>query len=166
MSSFAVVCCCATDKSVSFVSEKKSGKFEDEISKELKHTGAGVLSMVSMRVVWCLTKRLNWSCDVCFVVCFLQANAGPNTNGSQFFVTLAPTPWLDGANSFNTLGDSKSGLVLTENGRVVVVAGKHTVFGRISAGMKVIQRMGLVPTGANDRYIIVLPLLQHCLFEH
>ncbi|KAF1324068.1 Lrr-containing protein, partial [Globisporangium splendens] len=58
------------------------GKFEDEISKELKHTGAGVLSM---------------------------ANAGPNTNGS-----------------------------------------KHTVFGRISDGMKVIQRMGLVPTGAND----------------
>ncbi|KAJ0393984.1 hypothetical protein P43SY_007499 [Pythium insidiosum] len=73
------------------------GKFNDEISKELKHTGAGVVSM---------------------------ANAGPNTNGSQFFVTLAPTPWLDG---------------------------KHTIFGRISSGMRVIQRMGLVPTGANDR---------------
>ncbi|KAH7472178.1 heme binding [Phytophthora ramorum] len=72
-------------------------KFDDEINKELKHTGAGVLSM---------------------------ANSGPNTNGSQFFITLAPTPWLDG---------------------------KHTVFGRISSGMKVIQRMGMVPTGANDR---------------
>ncbi|POM65880.1 Peptidyl-prolyl cis-trans isomerase ppi1 [Phytophthora palmivora] len=72
-------------------------KFDDEITKELKHTGAGVLSM---------------------------ANSGPNTNGSQFFIALAPTPWLDG---------------------------KHTVFGRISSGMKVIQRMGLVPTGANDR---------------
>uniref|UniRef100_A0AAV1UD33 Peptidyl-prolyl cis-trans isomerase n=1 Tax=Peronospora matthiolae TaxID=2874970 RepID=A0AAV1UD33_9STRA len=72
-------------------------KFDDEISKELKHTGAGVLSM---------------------------ANSGPNTNGSQFFITLAPTPWLDG---------------------------KHTVFGRISSGMKVIKRMSMVPTGADDR---------------
>ena len=73
------------------------GKFEDEISRELKHTGAGVVSM---------------------------ANAGPNTNGSQFFVTLAPTPWLDG---------------------------KHTIFGRISHGMGVIERIGNVQTGAHDR---------------
>jgi peptidyl-prolyl cis-trans isomerase-like 1 len=43
--------------------------FEDEISPELRHTGAGILSM---------------------------ANAGPNTNNSQFFITLAPTDWLDG----------------------------------------------------------------------
>ncbi len=75
------------------------GKFADEISRELKHTGAGILSM---------------------------ANAGPNTNGSQFFITLAPCPHLDG---------------------------KHTVFGRISSGMAVIQRLGLARTDGNDRPI-------------
>jgi peptidyl-prolyl cis-trans isomerase-like 1 len=80
------------------VSIYDGGMFEDEISPHLKHTGAGVCSMAN--------------------------SDAPNTNGSQFFVTLKPTPFLDG---------------------------HHTIFGRIYSGMAVIQRMGLVATDADDR---------------
>lgn len=86
-------------------------KFEDEISSSLKHTGAGCLSM---------------------------ANSGPNTNGSQFFITLAPTPWLDG---------------------------KHTIFGRVKNGMKIVQRMGLVKTGAEDRPLDQVKILKASLAQ-
>ncbi|PWN29632.1 cyclophilin-like protein [Jaminaea rosea] len=72
-------------------------KFADEISPALRFTGAGILAM---------------------------ANSGPNTNGSQFFMSLAPTPHLDR---------------------------KHTIFGRVLQGMEVVRRMGLVATDADDR---------------
>jgi peptidyl-prolyl cis-trans isomerase B (cyclophilin B) len=54
-----------------------------------------------------------------------MANAGPNTNGSQFFIVTADeASWLDG---------------------------KHTVFGRVTAGMDAVDAMEALPTGANDR---------------
>ncbi|TQN70034.1 Peptidyl-prolyl cis-trans isomerase-like 1 [Colletotrichum shisoi] len=86
-------------------------KFADEIHPGLKHTGAGVLSM---------------------------ANAGPDTNGSQFFITLAPTPWLDG---------------------------KHTIFGRVKNGLSVVKRMGLVKTGPEDRPLEEVKILRAFVVE-
>lgn len=72
-----------------------------------------------------------------------MANSGPNTNGSQFFISLAPTQWLDGLYITNILY-----LEIKNN---CLILGKHTIFGRVCKGIHTVQHIGMAETNNQDR---------------
>jgi cyclophilin family peptidyl-prolyl cis-trans isomerase len=78
----------------------------DEFGEGLKHDKKGMLSM---------------------------ANSGPNTGSSQFFITLAPTPWLDG---------------------------KHAIFGEVIEGMDIVEKIGKTQVGPGDRPVTEVKMIK------
>ena len=82
------------------------GKFEDEMTQEVTFNKPGILAM---------------------------ANAGPNTNGSQFFITTAATPWLNM---------------------------KHTIFGEVISGYDIVQKIEATETGSGDRPVQAQKILK------